>query len=217
MLFRSFGGAEAWPVDALDTIETLCHADAATGWVLMTAQIAMASAAAFLEPDATAQIFGAGLPMVAGQGAPNGRAVATDGGYRLSGKWTYGSGLLHAEYVHTGAFVYDGESQRMLPGSNYPEVRIFILPRSQARLLGNWDVLGLRATGSVDYAIDDLFVPEGYSHRLVETRPRQGGDLYRIGILGFGAIGHTGFALGAARRMLDEIAALAREIGRAHV
>jgi alkylation response protein AidB-like acyl-CoA dehydrogenase len=83
------------------------------------------------------------------------------------------------------------------------------------KFLGNWDVLGLKATGSVDYAITDTFVPEEFTHRQSATTPNQGGSLYRLGISGIGAICHTGFALGTGRRMLDELAALARaETGR---
>jgi alkylation response protein AidB-like acyl-CoA dehydrogenase len=82
-------------------------------------------------------------------------------------------------------------------------------------LQNNWDVLGLRATGSVDYSMRDVAVDEEYTHSLGVKRPQTGGDLYRLGIIGFAAIGHTGFALGIARRTLDEIAALATsESGR---
>jgi alkylation response protein AidB-like acyl-CoA dehydrogenase len=207
---RCFGGAEAGPVESLEVIEALCYADGSTGWVLMAAQVAMGSAAAYLDRSAANQIFGGGMPIIAGQGAPNGRADAEGNGYRLTGKWFYGSGLLHAEYVHTGGVVHENGKPRMYPGTNTPDVRIFIVPVKQAKFLGNWDVLGLKATASVDYAITDVFVPEEFTHRQSAATPNQGGSLYRLGISGIGAICHTGFALGTGRRMLDELAALAR-------
>jgi alkylation response protein AidB-like acyl-CoA dehydrogenase len=87
------------------------------------------------------------------------------------------------------------------------EPRIFVLPVSQATLIDNWDVLGLRATGSVDYRIDDVFVPEAYTHFAVTDVPKRGGALYTIGIIGFAVICHSAWACGIGRRMLDELMA----------
>jgi alkylation response protein AidB-like acyl-CoA dehydrogenase len=205
---RCFGGAEVWPLEALEIIEALSYADASTGWVTMAAQVSMATAAAYLPPTAARQIFGAGMPIVAGQGAPFGRAEVTEGGFRLSGKWGYGSGVHHAAWTHTGAMVHEHGRPRTFPGTATPDARIFIVPIDEAELLGNWDVMGLRATGSVDYVMQDVFVPEEFTHRQNAKRPHQGGDLYRLGISGLSTSGHSGFALGVARRALDEIAAL---------
>ena len=79
-----------------------------------------------------------------------------------------------------------------------------------AILANDWNVLGLRATGSVDYTITDLFVPNEFSHPPGVLQPKRGGNVYLIGLLGVAVIGHTGFALGVGRRALDEIAAFAR-------
>jgi len=205
------GGAEAAPVAALQIIEELSRADGSTGWVVMAAGLCIGTAAAFLDDVAVGEIFGGGaIPIIAGHGGPNGTAVVERDGFRLSGNWRYGSGIKHAAYIHSGAVVVEnGAPRRTADGE--PEIRIFVTPRDRAVLNGNWDVLGLRATGSVDYAISDLFVPEGFSHPPGVLEPRRGGNVYRIGLLGFAVIGHTGFALGVGRRALDEIAAFARE------
>jgi alkylation response protein AidB-like acyl-CoA dehydrogenase len=206
---KCFGGAEVWPLEALEIIEALSYADASTSWVTMAAQVSMATAAAYLPPSAARHVFGATMPIVAGQGAPFGRADMTEGGFRLSGKWGYGSGLYHAAWTHTGAMVHEHGRPRIVPGTETPDARIFIVPIGEAEFQDNWDVLGLRATGSVDYAMQDVFVPEEFTHRQNANRPYQGGDLYRLGISGLSTSGHTGFALGVARRALDEIATLA--------
>jgi alkylation response protein AidB-like acyl-CoA dehydrogenase len=75
-------------------------------------------------------------------------------------------------------------------------------------LIENWDVLGLRGTGSIDYTIDQVFVPEAYTHFATTDTPRRGGSLYHIGIIGFAEICHSGWALGVGRRMLDELVLL---------
>lgn len=204
-----FGGGEATPLEATEIIETMAYADASTAWAIMANQVSTASAAAFLKPAAAAVVFGSRLPLIAGQGAPFGRADAAPGGYRLSGNWGYGSGIRHSDWVHTGATIYEGGQPRLLPGTNRPDTRIFIIPIEQVELKKNWDVLGLRATGSVDYSVKDVFVPEEFTHALTANTPHQGGDVYRIGLTGLSQIGHTSVALGIAKRALEEIKNLA--------
>ena len=210
---RCFDGAEVDPVEAMRIFEAVSYADGSTGWVLMATQICTGAAAAYLEPGTAQALFGNPdrTPVVAGQGAPNGHAIPEGNGYRLSGKWGYASGLKHADYIHTGAMVCDKNgAPRFIPGTNQPDYRTFIVPLREARLDGNWDVLGLKATGSIDYAITDVFVPESFTHSPTTTEPRQGGSFYRLGLLAMTSIGHSGFALGIGRRALDELAALMR-------
>lgn len=212
---RCFGGSECWPTDGLAIVEALAYGDGSTGWVQMATQISIATAAAYLHPDAARAIFDGNpiVPLIAGQGAPNGTAEIDGRGFRLTTKGSYGSGLLHSAYFHTGAVVTENGKPRMVPGTQIPDIRIFIVPIAKGELRGNWDVMGLRATGSVDYAITDVYVPEEYTHALQANVPRSGGDLYRLGISGFGNLGHSAFALGTARRALDELKALANGAG----
>ena len=94
-------------------------------------------------------------------------------------------------------------------------MRATIGPVERATLVDNWDVLGLRATGSIDYTTDNVFVPEAYTHMATTDEPLRGGNLYRIGIIGFAAICHSGWACGIGRRVLDElIAVVAEKAGR---
>ena len=197
---RCFGGLEVGILESLEIFENLSRADGSTGWVLMACNAASGTAAAFLEQSAAQEVFAKGVAVIAGQGAPRGRAEISGGGYRLSGKWSYGSGLHHAQYIHTGAMVYsDGKPV---------EARTFIVPVHQAKILGNWDVVGLRATGSVDYEIEDVYVPAEFTHSPNTLRPLRGGDLYRMGIVGMTPLGHGAVALGVGRRILDELRAL---------
>lgn len=212
---RCYGGTEASPVEGLEIIEALSYTDGSTGWVVMATQVAAGTAAAYLDASAADEIFGERIPVFAGVGAPRGRADPENGGYRLNGDWSYGSGMLHAEYLHTGGMILENGAPRTLPGSTALDSRIFVIKVADTELRGNWDVLGLRATGSIDYAVKDLYVPEAYTHLQSLKEAKQGGSLYKLGIQGLGGICHSAFALGTARRALDELAALARaETGR---
>lgn len=207
---RDFGGAELWPVSSLKVIEALSQADGSTGWVLMAAGLCIGTGAAYIAPGPARKLFDNRLSVVAGHGAPLGRAEVEGDGFRLSGNWSYASGVLHAQYIHTGGIVHEAGVPRIDPATGEPEFRVFVVPVGDATLLENWDVLGLRATGSIDYSIDGAFVLEGYTHLQHIKKPNIGGDLYKLGIFGFSNIGHTGFALGVGRRLLDELAAVAR-------
>ena len=199
------GGAELDTVSSLQVIENVSYGDPSAGWVLMASALAIGTGAAYLEDAAVAELFaGDRLPVIAGQGTRPGTAIPQDGGFRLTGSWSFASGIRHATHIHTLG---------VIEGTGEP--RIFVLPVTQATLIDNWDVLGLRGTGSIDYPIDDAFVPEPYTHFAVTDSPKRGGSLYTIGIIGFAAICHSAWACGIGRRLLDELAAKVRSgIGR---
>jgi alkylation response protein AidB-like acyl-CoA dehydrogenase len=93
------------------------------------------------------------------------------------------------------------------------EPRIFVLPVEKVNLIDNWNVMGLRATGSIDYTIDSVYVPDSYTHFAVTDVPKRGGSLYTVGIVGFAAMCHSGWACGIGRRLLDELAGYVRTRG----
>src|SRR5262245_46091938 len=192
---RSLGGAELDPVSSLQVIENVAYGDPSAGWVLMASALAIGTGAAYLEESAVRELFsGTRLPVIAGQGTRPGTAVPRGGGFLLSGSWSFASGIKHGTHIHTLGII---------EGTGEP--RIFVLPVEQAQLIDNWDVMGLRGTGSIDYRIDAAFVPEGYTHFAVTETPRRGGHLYTVGIVGFAAMCHSAWACGIGRRMLDEI------------
>jgi len=210
----TLGGTEANPLQSLEIIEELSRADGSTGWVVMAVALANATASGFLGDRAIEEMFSEGtVPIIAGQGIPNGRAVPDGDGYVVSGQWSYGSGLLHAEYAHSGTLVYEDGKPR-LDQYGQPEIRIFDIPVHKVSLGGNWDVIGLRATGSVDYSMEPTYIAADYSHLVDAERPLRGGPFYTLGAIRFGTIGHSGFALGIGRRVLDELAEFARASSR---
>jgi alkylation response protein AidB-like acyl-CoA dehydrogenase len=200
---KALNGAELDPVSSLEVIENVSYGDPSAGWVLMAAALAIGTGAAYLGDEAVKQLFsGARLPVIAGQGTRPGTAVPEKGGLRLSGSWSFASGIKHGTHIHTLG---------VIQGTGEP--RIFVLPVEQATLIDNWDVMGLRATGSIDYKIDGVLVPESYTHFAITETPKRGGALYKLGIIGFAAMCHSGWACGIGRRLLDEMAAYVRGRG----
>jgi len=200
---KALNGAELDPVSSLEVLENVSYGDPSAGWVLMAASLAIGTGAAYLGDAAVKQLFsGKRLPVIAGQGTRPGTAVPEKNGFRLSGSWSFASGIKHGTHIHTLGIIQ---------GTGEP--RIFVLPVEQVQLIDNWDVMGLRATGSIDYKIDNAFVPDEYTHFAVTETPKRGGSLYTIGIIGFAAMCHTGWACGIGRRLLDELAANVRARG----
>jgi len=192
---QTLGGAELWPIASLHVLEDTSYADPSAGWVLMAAALATGCDAAYMGDEAAAQLYPGGRLLVhAGQGTRPGQALTTDGGYLVSGEWQFASGIKNSQIIHTGSLVEE---------TGQPRIAIF--PKEQATFIDNWDVLGLRATGSIDYTADSVFVPEPFTYPAVTDVPLRGGIVFTLGIVNFGMICHTSWALGVGRRMLDEL------------
>jgi alkylation response protein AidB-like acyl-CoA dehydrogenase len=202
---KELGGSECTPVESLDVIEQLAYGDPSAGWVVMAASLSTGTAGCYLGDSAVKELFGGErFPVIAGQGTRPGNAVTVEGGYRLSGAWSFASGLKHGTHIHSLGIIQETG-----------EPRIFVTPVDDATLIDNWDVMGLRGTGSIDYTMSDVFVPEEFTHFAVTEEPRRGGSVYHVGIIGFAEMCHAGWAMGVGRRLLDELAALSQDrVGR---
>jgi alkylation response protein AidB-like acyl-CoA dehydrogenase len=205
-----FGGLGLTPVEALEVLETISHADAAAGWVLMVAAFSAGSSMAYLPEETARDLFAPGkkIPGIAGMGAPIGKAEIVDKGFRLSGSYRYASGAHHADYIVAGCTIFEKNAPR-LTAQGTADTRLLLVPRDRIVFGQNWDVMGLRATGSIDFTADNVFVPETMSYP-ISARDSTRGSIYRLGMFDFVAIGHSGVALGAGRRLLDELARFAQ-------
>jgi alkylation response protein AidB-like acyl-CoA dehydrogenase len=186
------------------------RADASTGWSLLANASTSAFASTYTGDDAVAAMFADGIPTHAGQFAPRGSAIAvSDDAYQVSGRYSFGSGSGHADWIGGGTLeLVDGAPRMITP--ERPAIRAFFVPRDHVEFAGNWDVMGLVGTGSFDYVVPEQLVDSAFTFDIIGDEPQRGSPMYRIGVLGLAAIGHAGFALGVGRRALDEIAILAQ-------
>jgi indole-3-acetate monooxygenase len=211
MLFpKEVGGAEISPFDAMQIVERLSYAHASCGWCTLVNNMEGLTMAIYIEDAGIAEVFANGVDItIAGNGVPRGFARPVDGGYMIRGHWAYGSAIAHAEWIHTGCFVTDPSGKDVVIEPNgQPKIVITHHPRSTIKLLGNWDVLGLRATGSFDYTLaegEELFVPACRTYGFDIGAPRRGGIQGALGLAGWSAWAHSSWAIGVGRRMLDEL------------
>ncbi len=203
----ALGGAERSPLEVLALIEELAYADSAVAWCGMIYLTTAMSAAQLPEPHA-ASIYRPGV-ITAGATAPTGRARRVEGGLEVTGRWAWGSGSHHADWIVGGVMVEDSDDILRFPGGA-PAVHIVYFEKSQVTLHDNWDPSGMRGTGSVDFEVENAFVPEG--RWIVQGSGELNIDtpLYRFPFFGFFAACVAAIPLGIARRALDDFAELAR-------
>lgn len=199
---REVGGAELSLVEQLDVYAELARADGSAGWCAMANAVTIAFFGAWTPASFADQLFADGVPLAAGQFAPNGVAVPDGAGYRISGQYHFGSGISHSTWAGAGTMTQPDD------GSD-PEMRFALMPVDEVELQGNWDVMGLESTASYDYRVDDVWVPEAATFDFFAPERHRGGPMYDLGVLCLTACGHAGFALGVARRVLDELIELA--------
>lgn len=216
------GGYGADLTTAFDAISLVAKADGAAGWCVCIGNSANAFAAGALGEAAAREVFGGGPVVIAGALVPRGESNPVEGGYRLSGRWPWGSGSGHAQWITVSTPFRSAEGGMML--------RLHVVPVTEFSFVDNWHVMGLKGTHSCDYTAQGVFVP---AHRTVEYSPMT--ESFLISTLARGSsssaprqtlkistaeqsfIGLSclaAFALGVAERALDEFVAAAPKTRR---
>ena len=211
LLPRSLGGAELDPPTFVQVTEAIARADASTAWVIcQTSGCSMT--AAYLQPDVAREIFGGEPAGVLAWGPPTAsKAVAENGGYRLSGTLNFASGSRHATWLGGQAPIVEADGTPRLR-NGLPERRTLLFPAASATMKDVWHVIGLRGTGSDSFTVSDLFVP--HEHSFARDNPaerRYQAPLYCFPQGSLYASGFAGVAMGIARSLLEDFLALARD------
>jgi 3-hydroxy-9,10-secoandrosta-1,3,5(10)-triene-9,17-dione monooxygenase len=201
---KRVGGSELPFRAIVELVATISRGDASTGWVL--ANLAAHHWLLGMWPQrAQDEIWGESPDNLIGSALifPRGRARPVPGGYRLSGRWPFSSGVDAATWSLIGAIVHDEEA-----GTTEP--RIFVLPASDFTIIDTWHVIGLSGTGSKDVAVEDVFVPE---YRSVAVKQITGGPnpgsavnpsvLYQLPAISLFAFCIAGVSLGIAQGAIE--------------
>ena len=199
---RDAGGQELPLVELADVYAEVARADPSTGWCFFVSDTCASYFGAYLPDDGLADVYADGVPSVAGQFMPNGTARVDGDDLVVDGDYQFGSGIAHATWAGGGVMTVPEEG-------GTPEYLGVCVPIDDAELLGNWDVLGLQGTASYDYRVRDVRVPRSHSFDFLAPTVHRGSAVYSLGTVTLTAVGHAAWALGATRRVLDELAALA--------
>ncbi|MEQ5843735.1 acyl-CoA dehydrogenase family protein [Paraburkholderia acidicola] len=210
---RHLGGHEVDVHTFVLVIERLARADASAAWCTFIS-CTSAIIAGYL-PEAEAQlIFHKPDLKLAGVFAPRGRArpLVRDGvaGYLVSGSWPWGSGSRNADYVSGGCLVMDAAGKPELLADGTPNVRSMLFDATEVEFTDNWHVMGLRGTGSNEFAVHEVFVPATRSVALMSDVPLPK-PLYKFPVFGLLGVGIASVALGVARLAIDSLVELATE------
>lgn len=209
---RSCDGEEVEPATFFHVMEAIAMADASVAWCLGQGS-GVSMAAAYLKPEVAHELFGDPRAVVA-TGAPSkdAKAIVVDGGYRVTGHWMFASGSKHSQWLGGHATLCGSDGKPHLGPDGRPlEQRTMLFPKSSATMTDVWQVMGLKGTGSDDYAVNDLFVPADYSFtRESDDDRRESGPLYRFSIFNMFGMGFCAVALGIARTVLGDFIGLAK-------
>jgi alkylation response protein AidB-like acyl-CoA dehydrogenase len=205
------GGIEPSFTEMIETWIEMAWQDGSFGWCGIANLPSTFAAAAYLPDEGFAEVFTAhdNRITMGGQFFPNGQGHAVDGGYRLSGSWSFGSGTGHSEYIAAGFMPMEGGEVRWV-SEGLPDMQVAIVPRDDITFTDGWYVQGLKGTGSYDYNATDIFVPQHRTFPLFARQPHRGSSpATRMGLMPVTAAGHASWALGVAKSMLDDVEELA--------
>jgi alkylation response protein AidB-like acyl-CoA dehydrogenase len=201
MLPREVGGLEVDPVEWLPMIEELARVNASVGWL---AFINSGVGLTFLDPPRFERFQkrgGGRLILAMNLGRMGGQAVRVEGGYRISGRWPFASGCPFATWLGGMSVVAAASGAPVLDAGGQPWRLLAIWPADQARLIDTWDGLGLRGTGSGDFEVSDLFVPDEQVNPGFYAPPVYDRALFRMKEMP--EVGHGAHALGVASSALE--------------
>jgi alkylation response protein AidB-like acyl-CoA dehydrogenase len=199
------GGTPLTPLEFCDVMEELGYADSSTAWLAMVGNGGTGTAAGWLPDAGVRRVFvpGGPRPLVVGvpRAAGHGRPVA--GGYVVSGRWGFASGIAHADWLIAG-FQVPGTDGRAM---------VSVVPVRDIRVVDNWRVAGLQGTGSPDFLMDEVFVPAELTFDRAGGAVR-GGALFRQEEHVFLSNEVPPLCVGMARRAVDEMTETAGRTAR---
>jgi 3-hydroxy-9,10-secoandrosta-1,3,5(10)-triene-9,17-dione monooxygenase len=177
---KRFDGFESSPIDFYTAVRDIASACGSTGWVSSVVGVHPWQVALFAD-EAQQAVWGEDTSTrLSSSYAPTGKAVVADGGYTLSGKWSFSSGCDHCSWVLLGGLVFNAEG-------NVVDFKTFMVPRKDYTIVDVWNVVGLRGTGSNDIVVEDVFIPEAFTLSMGETGQCRGpgqeqntSDLYKL-------------------------------------
>ena len=205
---RELGGLEVSPREGAEIVEAIARGDAACAWVTF---IAITTTLAFgrLSADAVSEMMARPDSLATGVFAANGRAERAPGGFRVTGRWDWGSGSPNADWIGGGCAIYE-DGRPLTNSAGTPRNHMLFFRRDQVTSLDTWDAFGLKGTGSTAFEVRDVFVEERFAAG-VQVKAPPDIPLYRFPPFSPLAQGIGAVALGIGRAAIDEAVQVVRE------
>lgn len=184
---------------ALKVFEQVAWADGATGWLVMIGS-GGGLFSGFLEEHAARVIYEPEHAVIAGSGMPNGTAISSKSGFKVSGRWAYASGSSYATYFTANCKVEGNEEV----------IRSVAMPANQVNIHKTWDVLGMGATGSHDFSVDNVSVQSKFTFSLAET-PQLDDPIFLCPLEILGSLSFTSVAIGISQHAMDSFIEFAKQ------
>ncbi len=199
---RAVGGPQLSPFQFMSIIEAASALDGSVGWLIGNGG-GMSRAGGYVGREVAQAWFANRRAFIAAATGAVGTATPVGGGYRVSGRWPFGSGAHHASLFMVLA------AER----PDAPRLCCYV-ERKDVTILDNWHVSGLRGTGSCDFELHDVFVPAANAHSFLDVKPADPGLVYRMPPMSVFAWTISAVPLGIARGAIDAFVELAgRKIG----
>jgi 3-hydroxy-9,10-secoandrosta-1,3,5(10)-triene-9,17-dione monooxygenase len=177
---KRFGGHEADPIDFYTAVRDIAGACGSTGWVSSVVGVHPWQVALFSDEAQQAVWGNDSTTRLSSSYAPTGKAKLTEGGYILSGKWSFSSGCDHCSWVLLGGLVFNDDNQVV-------DFKTFMVPRENYTINDVWHMVGLSGTGSNDIVVEDVFVPDAFTLSMGDTgrcfgpgQEQNTSDLYKL-------------------------------------
>ena len=207
LVARSNGGLEVSRAEFFETVGSIAKADGSAGWCLSVCATTAFVVSKAASAEVKREVFGDGPVALWTSLLPRAKSVPVEGGYRISGRFGWGSGSSLARWVVVAEELPDRGGKQWF--------RAYVVPKSDVDCdLESWKPMGLEATASIDYAICDKFVP---AHRCFEypfVQPETSGAFSMLLAAFLNQVGLTAFASGVGQRALSELLAAAPKIRR---
>jgi len=197
---RALGGSELDHPDFLKLVEVFAKVDASAAWCFNQNNV-FATNSCRMPAKIAQEIYGSQRSVITnGPPLPGSVAEVVEGGYRLKGRWVFSSGVRHGTWIAALVPIkYPGQDK---VSTHRDDMRVMLMPKSDVKLVDNWQVKGFRGTGSFGFEIDDLYIPNERSYSPSDP-PSVRGPLYVIPTTLLFAAGFATVALGVARASLD--------------
>jgi alkylation response protein AidB-like acyl-CoA dehydrogenase len=213
LLPKSIGGGELDPLTYTAVLEILAQGDGSPAWCLGQ-NSGCSMTAPYLSHEMAVEVFGGPRGILAwGPEIPGaGKCAAAPGGYRATGRWGFATGSRHASWIGAHCPVFEADGGPRMGPSGRQITRTMIVPKSEATIIDNWQVLGLRGTGSDSYELKDHFVPEARTAmRDNDSERREKGPLYQFTSGMIYAMSFSHVSMGIARGAYDAFIEIARD------